>query len=109
MKAATRHFSERLHGPARLYGTLIVSPSPHWVPVVAGLGLDFVFIDTEHIPIDREKLAWMCQTYRAVGLPPIVRIPAPRMAELTGVRWEIYGDPTPDPADTEATVVHLLK
>jgi 4-hydroxy-2-oxoheptanedioate aldolase len=65
---------QRLRQPARLYGTLIVSPSPHWVPVVAALGLDFVFIDTEHIPIDREKLAWMCQTYRAVGLPPIVRI-----------------------------------
>jgi len=23
--------------------------------------------------------------------------------------WEIYGDPTPDPADTETTVVYLLK
>jgi len=44
---------QRLRQPARLYGTLIVSPSPHWVPVVAALGLDFVFIDTEHIPIDR--------------------------------------------------------
>jgi len=47
------------------------------VPVVASLGLDFVFIDTEHIPLDREKLAWMCQAYRAVGLPPIVRITSP--------------------------------
>jgi len=71
------HFAERLRGPERLYGTLVVSPSPHWVPVVAGLGLDFVFIDTEHIPLDREKLAWMSQAYRAVGLPPIVRIPSP--------------------------------
>lgn len=26
-----------------------------------------------------------------------------------GLSWEIYGDPTPDPADTETTVVHLLK
>jgi hypothetical protein len=25
-----------------------------------------------------------------------------------GHSWEIYGDPTPDPADTETTVVHLL-
>jgi hypothetical protein len=25
------------------------------------------------------------------------------------LRWEIYGDPTPDPADTQTTVVHLLK
>jgi effector-binding domain-containing protein len=26
-----------------------------------------------------------------------------------GHSWEIYGDPTPDPAETETTVVHLLK
>jgi hypothetical protein len=26
-----------------------------------------------------------------------------------GHSWEIYGDPTPDPADTETTVVYLLK
>ena len=70
-------FSARLRSAERLYGTLLVSPSPHWVPVVAGLGLDFVFIDTEHIPLDREKLAWMCQAYRAVGLSPIVRITSP--------------------------------
>ena len=29
--------------------------------------------------------------------------------EATGLRWEIYGDPTPDPADTETTVVQLLR
>jgi hypothetical protein len=29
--------------------------------------------------------------------------------ESAGHTWEIYGDPTPDPADTETTVVHLLK
>jgi hypothetical protein len=26
-----------------------------------------------------------------------------------GRSWEIYGDPTPDPADTETTIVYLLK
>jgi 4-hydroxy-2-oxoheptanedioate aldolase len=39
--------------------------------------LDFVFIDTEHIAIDRTELSWMCQTYAALGLPPLVRIPSP--------------------------------
>jgi effector-binding domain-containing protein len=29
--------------------------------------------------------------------------------ESAGHSWEIYGDPTPDPADTETTVVQLLK
>ncbi len=60
-----------------LYGTLVVSPSPAWVPVVAGLGLDYVFIDTEHIPIDRQTLSWMCRAYEAAGLAPVVRPPSP--------------------------------
>ena len=29
--------------------------------------------------------------------------------ESAGHSWEIYGDPKPDPADTETTVVYLLK
>jgi len=58
-------------------GTLLVSDSPRWPASVAPIGLDFVFIDTEHIAIDRAPLSWMCQTYAALGLPPIVRIPSP--------------------------------
>lgn len=29
--------------------------------------------------------------------------------EAAGVSWEIYGDPTPDPAHTQTTVVYLLR
>ena len=29
--------------------------------------------------------------------------------ESAGHSWEIYGDPTPNPADTETTVVYLLR
>ncbi len=29
--------------------------------------------------------------------------------ESGGHSWEIYGDPTPEPADTETTIVYLLK
>eukprot|EP01116_Phalansterium_solitarium_P021469 TRINITY_DN6681_c0_g1_i1.p1 TRINITY_DN6681_c0_g1~~TRINITY_DN6681_c0_g1_i1.p1 ORF type:complete len:277 (+),score=90.23 TRINITY_DN6681_c0_g1_i1:845-1675(+) len=63
-----------------VYGTCIISPSPHWVPAVRQLGLDFVFIDTEHIPLDRHELSWMCRTYRAMDIAPIVRIPKPDAA-----------------------------
>jgi len=68
---------EALRNRQRVYGTLIVSPSPSWPNIVSTIGLDFVFIDTEHIPIDRYDLSWMCRTYRAMNLPPVVRIPAP--------------------------------
>jgi effector-binding domain-containing protein len=34
---------------------------------------------------------------------------ATNQRESAGYTWEIYGDPTPDPADTETTVVQLLK
>ncbi|MCK5173150.1 MAG: aldolase [Planctomycetes bacterium] len=68
---------KRLHAGKTIFGTLIVSPSPRWPDVVRGCGLDFVFIDTEHMALDRAELSWMCQTYTAIGLPPLVRIPAP--------------------------------
>ncbi len=64
-----------LHGGEIVYGTLIVSPSPFWPKAVKNCGLDFVFIDTEHIALDRERVSWMCRTYAAMGLPPLVRIP----------------------------------
>jgi 4-hydroxy-2-oxoheptanedioate aldolase len=66
-----------LHSDRRVFGTLIVSDSPRWPNAVAAIGFDFVFIDTEHIAIDRKTLSWMCQTYNALGLPAIVRITAP--------------------------------
>jgi 4-hydroxy-2-oxoheptanedioate aldolase len=69
--------SKNLHAGNTVFGTLIVSPSPRWPEVVRRCGLDFIFIDTEHIALDRAELSWMCQTYSALGLPPIVRIPSP--------------------------------
>lgn len=61
----------------RVYGTLVISPSPFWVSKMSQLGLDFVFIDTEHIPLDRSQVAWMCQAYKALNIGPVVRIPSP--------------------------------
>jgi len=68
---------ENLRAGRNVFGTLIVSPSPRWPEAVRGCGLDFVFIDTEHIALDRAQVSWMCQTYAALGLAPVVRIPAP--------------------------------
>lgn len=72
-----KQLGEALRNGKRVYGTLVVSTSPRWADEVGKLGLDFVFIDTEHMPIERETLSWMCHTYRAMNLAPIVRIPSP--------------------------------
>jgi 4-hydroxy-2-oxoheptanedioate aldolase len=68
---------EALHSGKRVYGTCVCSNNARWAAVVRGLGLDLVFLDTEHIPQDRGELAWMCQTYAAMDIAPIVRIPEP--------------------------------
>lgn len=68
-------FKEALKGDDPLIGTLLVSTSPFWPKALAAVDLDFVFIDTEHIAINRETLSWMCRCYAAMGLPPLVRIP----------------------------------
>ena len=58
-------------------GTLIVSSSPFWPKLLVNCPLDFVFIDTEHIAINRVDLSWMCRTYSAMGYPPLVRMKSP--------------------------------
>ncbi len=69
--------SKALKAGDRAYGTLITSVSPHLPERLRSIGLDFVFIDTEHIPIDDHDLSWMCQVYAGMNLVPLVRIPAP--------------------------------
>ena len=46
----------------RVYGTLVSAAATLWVKQIQGAALDFVFIDTEHIPNDRQTLSWMCHS-----------------------------------------------
>ncbi|MCL2508056.1 MAG: aldolase/citrate lyase family protein [Oscillospiraceae bacterium] len=62
-------------GGRQVYGTLVASPSPKWAAEIRKAGLDFVFIDSEHMPLDPSARAWMCRCYREMNLAPIVRIP----------------------------------
>lgn len=71
------NLAQKIKAGANVYGTCIISTSPVWPESVLGAGLDFVFIDTEHIPIGRAELATLCRRYHALGLPPIVRISSP--------------------------------
>ena len=73
----------KIHAGERVYGSLIVADSPRWLGVMKDTGLDYVFIDLEHISIDRKTVSWMCQGYRQQGIPPVVRIPSPDPYEAT--------------------------
>lgn len=68
---------QKLVNGQNVFGTCITVNTPSWPEIVASAQPDFVFIDTEHIPIDRAELAKMCRIYQARGIAPIVRIPQP--------------------------------
>jgi 4-hydroxy-2-oxoheptanedioate aldolase len=70
-----REIVEALHAGRFVFSSAMVSTSPLWPAAVKQTGIDFVFVDTEHTPIDRQTLAWICQTYLALGLPSVVRLP----------------------------------
>lgn len=69
---------EALHRGQRVYGTALTGYNqPGWPRMFAALGLDFVFIDNEHTPMNRETLAWACEAYAAYEVAPLLRIPEP--------------------------------
>ncbi len=77
--------AKKIRGGDRVYGTCTVCPSPGWVNAIAPANPDFVFIDTEHNSLDRTQVGWMCRTYTALGIVPIVRITSadPHLASST--------------------------
>src|SRR5262245_3944490 len=70
-----REIIQALREGRYVFSSAIVSTSPLWPNLARQAGIDFVFVDTEHVPLDRQTLSWICQTYQAMGLPPVVRIP----------------------------------
>lgn len=72
-----KEISKAIRSGKRVYGSLVMSTSPKWAAEIGKLGMDFVFIDTEHVPMDRAQVSWMCQTYKALNLAPVVRISSP--------------------------------
>jgi 4-hydroxy-2-oxoheptanedioate aldolase len=70
-----REIIQSLHDGRHVFSSAVVGISPQWPELAKKTGIDFVFVDTEHIPLDRQTLSYLCQTYSALGLPPVVRLP----------------------------------
>lgn len=75
-------FRNALRSGKTVYGTLITSTVPKMFDVTIGLGLDYIFLCNEHILYNQDALGWMCRTYKAAGINPVVRIlePSPYLA-----------------------------
>jgi 2-keto-3-deoxy-L-rhamnonate aldolase RhmA len=68
---------QKLKSGQTIYGTCLIANSPLWFGAISGAALDFVFLDTEHIPANRNELSHTCRHLNAMGIAPIVRISSP--------------------------------
>ena len=66
----------------KLYGTMLSSTSPVWLREIARTGADFIFVDTEHMPVDRTELTYICLGLESAGLANIVRVPSYEPLEI---------------------------
>ena len=71
-----------LRDGGRVYGTMVaLARNPRWVRVLAGVGLDYVIVDTEHSPFSRGEVADMlaAENGGVVGQPDRVVASRPRL------------------------------
>jgi 4-hydroxy-2-oxoheptanedioate aldolase len=68
------HFKELLTSGKTAIGTLVQLPSPPVVEVLAQAGFDWLLIDTEHGPIDAERLQAMVRATSETPVTPIARV-----------------------------------
>ena len=70
--------AQKLRKGERVYGTHVLTASnPIAAKIQHDISYDFVFICTEHIPVDRTEVSYLCQLYSGYGISPMVRIPSP--------------------------------
>ena len=75
---------QKIRGGGIVYGTMLSTiRSPRWAIPIAGLGLDFVIIDTEHSPRGRAEVADLIVALENTSVVPIVRIPIPASHHVT--------------------------
>lgn len=73
-----------LKNGGRVFGTMIsIGRSPRWIPVLGGVGLDYVIIDTEHSPRSRAELGDYLAMLNTTNIAPIVRVPLPASHHVT--------------------------
>ncbi|WP_417434393.1 HpcH/HpaI aldolase family protein [Hoeflea sp.] len=72
---ARQAFAQRLRARAPMIGTFVKLRDPAVIEMLGGAGFDFVVIDAEHAPFDRENIACAILAARAANVAALVRIP----------------------------------
>ena len=75
-------FRSRFAAGERLVGTFIKTPTSHAIEILGDLGFDFIVIDEEHAPFNRESIDLALLAARASGTAGIVRV---RDADAAGI------------------------
>lgn len=70
-------FAERLRAGDSLFGTFVKTPSIHATEILGSVGYDFIVIDEEHAPINRETIETIILAARAHGMAALVRVGEP--------------------------------
>ena len=67
-------FLNKVRNCENVFGTMVSNSHTAEVMGVKQIGVDFVFIDNEHIALDRSQTSNMVNLYSTMGIMPIVRI-----------------------------------
>lgn len=74
MQTRLSNFRDRLGGGQPLLGTFIKTPGVQAIEVLGDVGLDFVVIDAEHAPWDRNAIDLALLAAKASGIDALVRV-----------------------------------
>ncbi len=80
-----RQIRNALRSGQYVYSTAVVAVCSLWPRLLEDAAIDFAFVDSEHTPLGRESLSWLCRSYASVNIPTVVRIPNPDPFEAAKV------------------------
>jgi staphyloferrin B biosynthesis citrate synthase len=85
MKSNPFEFRRRLTAGEKLSGSFMKTPSGHATEVFGDLGYDFVVIDEEHAPFDRQAIDQALVSARAGRIAALVRVASASPSNLLSV------------------------
>lgn len=81
----TPTFRDRFLAKDRMFGTFLKIPASMPTEILGSLGFDFVVVDEEHSPFNRETTDLIVLACRAVGIGSVVRVQSPDPASILSV------------------------